>query len=470
MKNQEQKTILLVEDDITTMMVETHQLKSFGYDVVPAKSGEEAVQIAIGNDKIDLILMDIEMGSGMDGAEAARQILGNRNLPIVFLTVHTDKEYVERIKGIAGYGYVVKNSSNVVIQSSIEMAFNLFKAGETLRESEARYKTLITGAPEGILVVDLQTKQFHYANPAICEMFGYTEEEFVRLSVVNIHPKESLDHLLAEFESHARGEKRFSPNLQCLRKDGTLFYADISGTNMILDGHECRVGFFTDITERKRMEEEIIKISTLEKQGIARDLHDGLAQQLAGAAYLCHVLRNQMTSASQKKVVKEIDAVLHQCLQQIRNVANGLLPVGLEDAGLIAVLQHLAEMISQMFSVNCRLEQSGDPVAFDLKTSTHLYYLVHEAVMNAVRHGSPRNIVISFSYRLEQLTVQDDGSGFDLLSDEKGSMGLQIMRYRADIIGGVLAIDSHKGGGTCIRCKFARQHTESQYGRLNGHA
>ena len=77
--------------------------------------------------------------------------------------------------------------------------------------------------------------------------------------------------------------------------------------------------------------------------------------------------------------------------------------------------------------------------------------------MNAARHGSPRNIVISFDYRLKQLTVQDDGSGFDPLQVGKGGMGLQIMRYRADIIGGELEIDSHKGGGTRIRCKFALQ-------------
>ena len=347
MKHQEQKTILLVEDDTVTTMVETHLLKSLGYDVVAAKSGEEAVQVATCNDKIALILMDIELGSGMNGAEAAKQILGKRHLPVVFLTVHTDKEYVERIKGIAGYGCIIKNSGDVVLQSSIEMAFNLFEAHEAMRESEEKY--------------------------------------------------------------------------------------------------------------RSRMEEEIIKISTLEKQGMARDLHDGLAQQLAGAAYLCRVLKDQLTSASQKKAVQEIDVVLHHCLQQIHNVAVGLLPVGLEDAGLFAALQHLAKTISKMFPVNCRLEQSGAPATFDLKTSTHLYYLVQEAVMNATRHGSPRNIVISFDYRLEQLTVQDDGSGFDLAPAGKGGMGLQIMRYRANIIGGELAIDSHKGGGTRIRCKFARQ-------------
>jgi len=131
------------------------------------------------------------------------------------------------------------------------------QAEEALRKSEARYKALFTGAPDGMLVADLQTKQFRYANPAICRMFGYTEEEFLRIGVADIHPKEYLDHVLAEFETQSRGEKLLSPDLPCLRKDGTLFYANISGIAMVLDGRKCNVGFFTDVTERKQMEEKL---------------------------------------------------------------------------------------------------------------------------------------------------------------------------------------------------------------------
>jgi PAS domain S-box-containing protein len=131
------------------------------------------------------------------------------------------------------------------------------QAEEALRESETRYKALFAGAPDGMLVADLQTKQFRYVNPAICRMFGYTEEELLRIGVADIHPKESLDHVLAEFETQARGEKVLSPDLPCLRKDGTLFYANISGIVMVLDGRKCNVGFFTDVTERKQMEEKL---------------------------------------------------------------------------------------------------------------------------------------------------------------------------------------------------------------------
>jgi diguanylate cyclase (GGDEF)-like protein/PAS domain S-box-containing protein len=128
---------------------------------------------------------------------------------------------------------------------------------EALRESEARYKALFASAPEGMLVADLQTKQFRHANPAMCRMFGYTEEEFLRIGVADIHPKESLSYVLAEFEAQARGEKLLSADLPCQRKDGSLFYANVNGIMVVLDGRRCNVGFFTDVTERKQVEETL---------------------------------------------------------------------------------------------------------------------------------------------------------------------------------------------------------------------
>jgi PAS domain S-box-containing protein len=125
-----------------------------------------------------------------------------------------------------------------------------------LKESEAKYKTLFSTAVEGILVADVQKKQFLYCNPAICRMLGYAEEELMHLGVGDIHPKEALDHVLAEFEAQVRGEKK-SVEVPCLRKDGTVFDASIGTSGIAIDGRECILGFFTDITDRKKAEEKI---------------------------------------------------------------------------------------------------------------------------------------------------------------------------------------------------------------------
>ena len=139
------------------------------------------------------------------------------------------------------------------------------RAEDVLRESEARYKALFQTAAEGILVADIETRKFRYVNPAICRMLDYTEEELKRLSVGDIHPKADLKHVISEFEAQVRGEKILAPNIPCLRKDGTIIYADINAANVLIDGRGCNVGFFTDITERKHAEEKLEEIQRQQK-------------------------------------------------------------------------------------------------------------------------------------------------------------------------------------------------------------
>ena len=123
-----------------------------------------------------------------------------------------------------------------------------------LRENELRYRSLFEGAAEGILVADIETKKFLNANPAMCRMLGYSEGELTPLGIEDIHPKESLDYVMGEFMAQARGEKLMSTSIPLLRKDKTILYADISTTHIFIDGGMRNVGFFSDITERKRAE------------------------------------------------------------------------------------------------------------------------------------------------------------------------------------------------------------------------
>lgn len=135
---QEARILLLVEDEAIIALAEKRQLEGAGYRVIHCQSGAKALDlVCLKREPIDLILMDINLGTGLDGTETAQRILATINIPILFLSSHTEKEIVDKTESITNYGYVVKNSSITVLDASIKMAFKLFEASENIRKQQA---------------------------------------------------------------------------------------------------------------------------------------------------------------------------------------------------------------------------------------------------------------------------------------------------------------------------------------------
>lgn len=146
------KTILLVEDEPLIALAEKAMIEKHGYTVVTAASGEKALKTVRTRTEISLVLMDIDLGKGMDGTEAAQEILKDHELPIVFLTSHAEKDMVDRVKGITRYGYVLKNSGEFVLAESIAMAYKLFEAHRTIKEREERLDYMFDYSSSGIAI------------------------------------------------------------------------------------------------------------------------------------------------------------------------------------------------------------------------------------------------------------------------------------------------------------------------------
>jgi PAS domain S-box-containing protein len=254
------ETILLVEDEVITAMAEKMTIGQFGYQVLTVDSGEEAVRYAADNPQISLILMDIDLGGGMDGTEAARQILAFRTLPIVFLTSHSEKEMVERVRGITRYGYVIKNSGDFVLQSSIEMAFELFRAHERLQESEERFRGIFETSPIGIAIVNTADQRFLQANESFRNLVGYSDDELRSMSIYSLTHPDDQEWESEMLRRHASEKKKiFEIEKRYIRKDGEIRQVKVAGDTLAQKHGKppLAVANVMDVTEQLRARKEL---------------------------------------------------------------------------------------------------------------------------------------------------------------------------------------------------------------------
>ncbi|MFN4149958.1 MAG: response regulator, partial [Candidatus Sericytochromatia bacterium] len=135
MVNEKKKKILLIEDELSVAIIESKKLQDEGYSVIHTQKAQEAIDIVYSEkEDIDLLLIDIELNQELDGTEVAQKILEKYNIPVVFISGHTEKEIVQKTEKISSYGYVVKNTAITVLNASIKMAFKLFEANKKIKE------------------------------------------------------------------------------------------------------------------------------------------------------------------------------------------------------------------------------------------------------------------------------------------------------------------------------------------------
>lgn len=263
------KNILLVEDQGVIALKEAKTIENQGFKVITAFTGEDAVRIVKTDNDISLVLMDIDLGNGIDGTEAAEQILADRDLPIIFLTSHSEKEYVDKVKKITRYGYVLKNSGDFVLIESIHMAFELFEAKmeakrkeESLRKSENRLDLAMSVATDGIWDYDLVHDDIYF-DARYYKMAGYTPGEFPSKPEEfrkRVHP-DDIERILEKAKEYLEGKiDEFLVELRFKRRDNSYMWIKSEGKIVERNdqGRPTRfIGTNTDVTKRKEAEREL---------------------------------------------------------------------------------------------------------------------------------------------------------------------------------------------------------------------
>ena len=227
-------------------------------------------------------------------------------------------------------------------------------------------------------------------------------------------------------------------------------------------------GFVRDITERKRLEKEILEISEREQRRIGQDLHDGLCQHLAGIEMLSQVLAHKLEPRSKAAAARapEIARAVREAISQTRLLARGLSPVTLESEGLMSALAELALNTGKLFRIRCVFD-CPEVVKFnDHAAATHLFRIAQEAVSNAIKHGKAKNISVQLREAADDISVRvsDDGIGFPENFSGGTGMGLRIMQARIGMVGGTLRVEQNPDGGVTVSC-HAPKKSEASHDR-----
>ena len=320
-----------------------------------------------------------------------------------------------------------------------------------LRRSEGLLRVTTSNTADTLFLLDTAMR-VRFVNNSVN---GLTPEQIIGREIDTLLPEaaratvlqklgqilESGETTTFEFESFAGGHAQYFENRAVLvRDDGVASGISIS---------------MRDITERKRLEQEILDVSGRERQSIGRDLHDGLGQELTGVALMLRGLsiRIQQRCPDVVENVNEIVGHLNQSIETARSLARGLLPVRTETGGLCAALRALAARSRDLYGLEVTFRSEVCPEFIFTETdASHLYRITQEALTNASRHGHASLVDISLIAKQDGFTLRitDNGVGFVRAAPSAPGMGLKIMKYRADMIGAKFEIAANQPRGAVV--------------------
>jgi two-component system, LuxR family, sensor kinase FixL len=357
-----------------------------------------------------------------------------------------------------------------------------------LEERRQRMRAILDTAADAIITID-QRGIIESVNAATERLFGYCAAELLGRNVNLLMPEPFHSEHGAYLKQYLRtGIARIigiGREVTGLRKNQVAFPINLSVSEVRVGGRRLFTGIVHDLTERRRLEQQIMEAAANEQRRIGQDLHDGLCQDLIGIAFGLDALARNLPPGADAAPAEKLAASVRQAAGQARRLAHGLNPVDLKAGGLSAALENLAAKVADSFGVRCgfvwdRLAHVKDDV-----TATHLYRIAQEAIGNAIRHGHATRVKISLSQRgggggggggggrggSLVLSIIDNGRGIQRAvadSVKQGlatgrtshsppaGIGLQTMQYRARVMGGTFSVTPRKGGGTCVTCAIGR--------------
>jgi signal transduction histidine kinase len=419
------------EDDFAfvKILLGKSQRCSYHLEWVPT---EAAALAALRKGGFDVGLFDYRLGA-TTGLEILRTLRQQQcEIPIILLTGSENPEIDQAALDSGAADYLCKSALDTTrLERAIRYSISHGQMLSALRESQARLQLFMRNVPCAACIYD-DTGAILFQNEAFKRHFPTEAAIAAR-----------------QLASGANGPAQYSHG----NRDWLITTFDM----VERDGRKLQGLAGIDVTQRRLVERELLRVSDAEKNRIGGDLHDGLGQYLTGISCLSAALRDKLQGQGRIEAADAatIASLVQEAIVQTRALARGLCPVQLETSGLESALEDLTFQIQRLHSLACVFQPRG---TVDVETSIalHLYRIAQEAITNAIKHASARRIVVTadFTGETKVLTIEDDGCGFDPNVDHGPSSGMSMMPYRAAMIGGTLSVTSQPKAGTKVECRF----------------
>ena len=321
-----------------------------------------------------------------------------------------------------------------------------------LRRSEELLRATTTNTADTLILLDTAL-HVRFINKSVN---GLKIDQIIGTELAQLMPESARSKVVEKLKEILLTQETATYEFEALI-DGRPCYFENRAVLVRDDGIGTGISIaMRDITERKRLEQEILDVSGRERQSIGRDLHDGLGQELTGVALMLRSLATRIQARCPDVVdnVNEVVGLVNQSIHTARSLAHGLLPVRTETGGLVTALRTLAARSRDVYGLEVNF-QAETPADFALSetNSSHLYRIVQEALTNAARHGHATlvDVTLAATHDTFSLHVTDDGHGFVRNAASSAGMGLKIMRYRADMIGAKFDLYPNEPRGTIVQ-------------------
>jgi len=471
--NEKQKTILLVEDEGIIALSQAMKLKEYGYKVIHVQKGQKAIEAVNNGYKIDLILMDINLGEELDGTEIAKIILKDHDIPLLFLTNHTELEIVNKTENITSYGYVVKESGITVLDASIKMAFRLHDANlklinqrlltenqkNNLEIYEKRYRRLFEAAKDGIIILNADNAMITDVNPFLINMLGYTKEQFLTKHIWDISAKENVDESKLLFrELQVKGYVRYE-DLPLESIDGKQIHVEFVSNVYLVDNKKVIQCNIRDITERNK-QQKILSDEDEKKDALLKEIQHRTKNSFQMITSLLH-LRAATAKLNETKIT------LNDLAIRIKSISDLYSLLYETDSFYEVQLNtYCNKLIGSMLNLskNIVINEYFEEITVSAEKAATIGMILVELLSNIIKYAFPDSqagiihIEIKKANSNITLVVQDNGVGLpkDFNLERLESTGLQLVNMMVSQLDAKIKFISKNGLKVII--EFPRQN------------